>query len=603
MLFLKEPLSLRNPMNPHINNSPDFEKRRQEIIQRTIDQGQPNDIRSTVHYLTALIQSGQHPEEVDRVMNIVLDAQGTHADPHMRAHGNFKWDLDDTFLKDYNAGPFIAMELAFIAHHDQDRLAPQTRQRFQNALPLILKGMQNRQADVAYTNITIITAAAWLGLSHYFNDPEEISRATQNFYHWLSFTRAYGITEFNSPNYAVVNLWGLVVLRTFAQDAQLIEDIEDTLIWFLQDYYLHYHPGSDNVAGANSRSYTYHTGMSIGSVVTLYYGEGLWTRPGMMRFAGFPEAPVRAVFDHTRPLLNPPSTPYMVETLNGDVDTTTYLAPEYSLGTQCGIFTHTQKNSVFATYSTPHSRRTFFTHLSDRSLSHNIHSYQRQNRAIVLAGLEFINRDPGATDLHLYTNIANREAITDIYLNGQTWDRHPMALQEGDIVTVHIHNTLIGLRLLKTRPFIIQKTNSPLSPKAPSLLSINAEGDLELRTYLHLSDHPMRLSQEGLTTGFILELTDTHQSSLQQLHKTLQSLQTSDQTYHDPHGLLRRRVNLYDASNEWLFDIPIWDPNQRLFLRNPQQHIERTFNGKPYVPTHLLKSEHHNIYRSPHNPS
>jgi len=586
-------------MNLHTNNSPEFEKRRQEIIAQTIAQGLPKDIRSTVHYLTALIQSNQNPEETDRILNMVLDAQGRHADPHMRAHGNFKWDLDDTFLKDYNAGPFIAMELVFIAHHYQDRLTPQTRQRFQNALPLMMAGMQNRQADVAYTNITIITAAAWLGLAHYFDNTDDISRATQNFYHWRTFTQTYGITEFNSPNYAVVNIWGLVVLRTFAQNPALIQDIEDTLEWFLQDYYLHYHPGSDNVAGANSRSYSYHTGFSIGSVVSLYYGEGIWTLPGMMRFAGFPETPVRTVFDRVRTLLNPSETPYTVETQNGDVDTTTYLTPEYSLGTQCGIFTHTQKISVFATYNTQHTRRTLYTHLSDRSLSHNIHSYQRQNRAIVLAGLEFINRDPGATDLHLYTNFAHTEAITTILLNGQTWDRQPTALKEDDIVVLCIHNTLIGLRLLKTRPFVIQKAESPLSMNAPSLLSINTEGDLELRTYLHLSDHPVRLSQEGLTTGFVLELTDTHQSTLQSLHKTLQALTPNDQTYHDTHGLLRRRVDVQDHNDFWHFDVPIWDPNQRLFLRNPQQHIERTFNNQPYKPTHLLKSDHHGIHRHP----
>ena len=135
-------------MGPSSSKTSVFERARQRVIQETIARGDSNHIRGSVHYLVALLEAGERLDEADQVLNRVLDAQGIQGDRHARIYGNFKWDLDDAFWKDYNAGPFICMDLTMIARHHQEKLKPETRRRFEEALRRALVGLQNRQATV-----------------------------------------------------------------------------------------------------------------------------------------------------------------------------------------------------------------------------------------------------------------------------------------------------------------------------------------------------------------------------------------------------------------------------------------------------------------------
>jgi hypothetical protein len=313
-----------------------------------------------------------------------------------------------------------------------------------------------------------------------------------------------------------------------------------------------------------------------------------------MRFAGFPEAPVRAVFDRLRPLLTPPSVPYTVTTRNGSVDTTTYITPAFSLGTMCGLFTHTQKIPVLASYAAEHPRRSLYAHLSDRALAHNVHGYQRENRAIVLAGLEYLDREKGTTDLHFLTDFGNLEVLGDVWIDGCPWDGTPHTLAQGQTVVARAGSAMVGIRLLATRPFRIDDPVVTLD--RPTLLSSSETGALLLRQYLIKSHQPVRLAQEGLTTGYVIELRDAL-GSPKAFNRDLLALVIRDNVYIDDDGLLRRGVVMREGTDSWCFDVPVWDPNLRLFVQNEPQRIEREFNNVTYVPKFLLGSDHHQIWR------
>ena len=79
-------------MPPFAPNTPEFESRRRGIIARVIEAGMPGNLRGAVHYLCALLEDGTRPDEADRVLDIILDAQGDAPDPFFRAAGNFKWN-------------------------------------------------------------------------------------------------------------------------------------------------------------------------------------------------------------------------------------------------------------------------------------------------------------------------------------------------------------------------------------------------------------------------------------------------------------------------------------------------------------------------------
>jgi hypothetical protein len=166
----------------------------------------------------------------------------------------------------------------------------------------------------------------------------------------------------------------------------------------------------------------------------------------------------------------------------------------------------------------------------------------------------------------------------------------------GQTLVARVHRTLIGLRLLRTRPFAVD--DPTLSFDRPASLSIGPEGDLELRQYLIKSPTPVRLAQEGLSTGYIIELRDTDGASPEAFSQALARLDVSDEVYLDEDGLLRRSVRALESGSDLRFDVPAWDPNLRLFLHNPEARIVRTHNGRDITPDALLNSPAHGIRRT-----
>ena len=130
----------------------------------------------------------------------------------------------------------------------------------------------------------------------------------------------------------------------------------------------------------------------------------------------------------------------------------------------------------------------------------------------------------------------------------------------------------------------------------PTLLSASETGTLLLRQYLIKSHQPVRLAQEGLTTGYVIELRNAL-GSPKAFNRDLLALVIRDNVYIDDDGLLRRGVVMREGTDSWRFDVPVWDPNLRLFVQNEPQRIERDFNNVAYVPKFLLGSDYHQIWR------
>ncbi|MGN6370311.1 MAG: hypothetical protein ACTHN5_18810 [Phycisphaerae bacterium] len=302
---------------------------------------EPRALTYTAHCLLAL---GHPAAEAEPLLQKAFDSQ--NMDPLSPNFGTFPWQLDNPAIKDPNAVEFTAKPLAPIFLLYGDKLSDQFKHDATRHLQAAAQAILHHKVPLDYTNIFLMKCANLYSLGLILNDRSLQLSGIKGFREWFAFTRAHGLTEYNSPTYANTQLACLLQterLPTPPASPTLKKELDAALdfLWtdlaantFLNKNTL----GGAQLAGPFSRTYDFLSGS--GPFDRFLYAESLRDTPPTKSLLVDSAEPLLNELEHGyRPDQSILQIPHLPErTLHesfGDQpgqDRTTYLTPNFAIG-------------------------------------------------------------------------------------------------------------------------------------------------------------------------------------------------------------------------------------------------------------------------------
>jgi hypothetical protein len=288
-----------------------------------------------------------------RLMALQVPASGEHP-------GNFRFYEHDSHIADLNALSFCAPFLGYVAMEHAGRIDSQLTDRFwKTTLPLCLPAFDEHyqvksgvQADAPSPrwwqgNIWALNIAGRLIIARALGDHAHVERARAQLSAYRKFVNTYGIGEYNSPIYLVVQAEGFHWAWRYAPDAVFREDARAMLDVLYLDLAEHYHAAAGVLAGTWSRHYpvSYEGVCRYGELIeSAFKGH----QPTLLESLGLEDYSVPSAFKKiafTR-------RSYSVWRRSvQDVRRMHYQTDEYSLATQSGDYVWKQQDTpVLATW-------------------------------------------------------------------------------------------------------------------------------------------------------------------------------------------------------------------------------------------------------------
>jgi hypothetical protein len=446
--------------------------------------------------------------------------------------------IEDRSVTDLNAVQFALEQLLPLALDWGAQLDAATRDALQDALRAAAGELVRLDVHVSYTNIVLLDTLNLALLARVLDDAMLAARAATRFAAWVAYTcRSGGVTEYNSPTYAAVDLAALAELAERAADARLRirARVMEERLWL--HVAVRWHAATAQLAGPHGRAYHNDvTGGVCGIKLVLYAVLGdprlLWRSayatarqtPGSVaagRRSWHLPAPLRHLFA-------PRTSAWQVhETVDQEhgVDLTTMLTPSYALGS-ASSGSHAQSDRLMLTYAVAAPRavgilfsryivndKTFgsYYHATDRSLATMINDEgqswiaQDGGRAIVLYGL-LPQREPVFS---LKTEVTLIDgALADAVVIDGVPAALPAALRPWQQICVADGAVYIGLiplaatNLGGTAPILLHHRGDEL------VLSIANYHDGEAHVFWEYATLAGPFYQRNIRAGFIIEVAE-----------------------------------------------------------------------------------------------
>jgi len=204
-------------------------------------------------------------------------------DPASFSHGNFRWQLSEESVRDFNAVEFCMHTAAPIWVRHRDRLGEEARAELRTILEHAVDGCLRHRVPPAYTNITLMNASNLILLGEALNRPEVIAEGRARLDAFSVYTWEAGVHEYVSPTYYGVDLDALLLLHACTASAAVREQAAALLELLWTDLALNWLPPAQRLAGPHSRSYDYLRGR--GGVEGHLWMAGWFDEPRMPRLA------------------------------------------------------------------------------------------------------------------------------------------------------------------------------------------------------------------------------------------------------------------------------------------------------------------------------
>lgn len=156
---------------------------------------------------------------------------------------------------DYNWADFIGLALARLLHSHADRLDETLRAAVRTALHAAAYSIFRRNMGPHYTNIAVKGAVVCASAGLLLGDAFLTDYGARRLVGWVAWTRASGITEYNSPTYNLVALRAIEAGLTMVPSGAFHAAARDAqrLLW--TSLAEHYHQPTAQIAGPFSRCY------------------------------------------------------------------------------------------------------------------------------------------------------------------------------------------------------------------------------------------------------------------------------------------------------------------------------------------------------------
>lgn len=410
----------------------------------------------SLEYAAALLSAGQQADRANAILAAVLDHQDLREGSP--TFGNFIWFHDQKRVEDHNAVCFMSPWLSHIALEFGESLTKANARRLRQALRHCIQGVRAHRSGPGYTNIWLLKAASMVLLGRALDDASLQADGAGRIDRWVAFTARDGVPEYNSPCYAAVDVYALEWIHHYATDAALRRTVAGCLDFFYADIFQHWHWEAGIGAGTHSRAYPKDrlSGRSLVSCLVFKQCGQPMREPRRSFFYVF------AVNDY--PLADRIRAAARKEgmypftarrrVLRGAraVHCTTYVTPQFSLGTQTGRRPSHQDIPFKITYAgTKTDRRSSFITPVPASGHAKVAALQHGPLAIVLYEVDL--KDSGIDRGYLRLNIEPRDGgmCDEIIAAGRVYDRSNVALQAGSVFGWRVGETLVALRLLDAR--------------------------------------------------------------------------------------------------------------------------------------------------------
>ena len=217
-------------------------------------------ILSGLGYGDALLRAGgaERHDRAEEVIAQVLTFQD--ADPTSGTYGVWpifrEEPLDAMPIPDCNLADFGGSALVRIIQEHGDVLSPDLLQRVRESLGHAAWGIYRRNIGPGYTNIAFAGAVVAAAAGEILDEPRLVDYAQARFRRIIEHREQQGgFNEYNSPGYATASIRWCEWADRFVRDAAVRKSSEIMHRRLWQDYADHFHPGTGQLAGPQSRAY------------------------------------------------------------------------------------------------------------------------------------------------------------------------------------------------------------------------------------------------------------------------------------------------------------------------------------------------------------
>jgi len=211
-------------------------------------------------YAGALLRAGgaDRQERAEEVIAKVLTFQD--ADPTSRFYGVWpifrEEPLEAMTVSDCNLADFGGSALVPIIREHGDVLSPDVLHRIRESLGHAAWGIYRRNIGPGYTNIAFAGAVVAAAAGEILDEPRLVDYAQARFRRIIKHREQQGgFNEYNSPGYATASIRWCEWADRFVHDAGVRKSAEIMHRRLWQDYADHFHPGTGQLAGPQSRAY------------------------------------------------------------------------------------------------------------------------------------------------------------------------------------------------------------------------------------------------------------------------------------------------------------------------------------------------------------
>lgn len=293
---------------------------------------------------------------LERLMNM----QDTSAPVDDPRRGNLSWADDQERPTDLNSLSFCGPFLGYVALEHHSKITTKLSRRFwDTTLPECLIGFDGHYHFKSgaqphgpsprwwQCNIWSLNIAGRLMIGQALTNNGHVDKARQQLSDYRRYIELYGIGEYNSPDYLVVQLEGMHWTWHYAGDVETRQNARAILDETYIDLAEHYHAPSGVLGGTWSRHYErdFLGRSSYTEVVAAMFAQ---TQPSLLTQLGLDDYKCPK---HIREIGLKEDSYSVWRRSVSDAQRTMYQTPEYSLATQSGDYVWKQQDTpVLATY-------------------------------------------------------------------------------------------------------------------------------------------------------------------------------------------------------------------------------------------------------------
>jgi len=358
-------LKIRNhEYNPYINllRIPFSPRYSSPILKAFFKYYKPHATRESLRYAISLLQTGDQAMilRAQKILYKVLSLQ--NIDPTSKYYGVWPKYWETSIIRiyqpDLNWSDFLGSYLLLVSLQHRHQLPYELINRVDAAVIVAARAIQRRNVDLNYTNIAVRGIYVVLVAGETYAIKDLFDYGLQRLHQIHSSTIQHDIfTEYNSPVYGVSTLDALGRLRLHVKDELAKVWIED-LYWLAWENIAHYfHWPTHQLAGPHSRSYKTQLGPDV--LALIEKGTNGQVKFGLSEpilLASQPQIPLPCPFDLKPFFLGIDKPCTRVKTFLDGTNyrqLTTYMTPEFTLGSVNYSDLWHQRRSLLAYWGTP----------------------------------------------------------------------------------------------------------------------------------------------------------------------------------------------------------------------------------------------------------